>query len=278
MGIVVIGAVAYLFDLLMRYVERLRRALEGQGLICATGARACDHRDFAAVHAFPPPARRRLTDGPRDAPARIQALPVSLLARPRHARERCAPTLWPASIGALVVLPQAVAYATLAGLPPRVRPLLRDAAGRRRRRSGGRRGTRCRGRRTRFRWRSSRRWRRSPTPGSPAYIELVLTLALLVGLLQLAMGIARLGTLVNFISHTVIVGFTAGAGLLIIAAQLRTSSAIPIPAGDAISSRACARSVTTRRNRRSVDRRRRRSRRSSSRVAATPIRPARSRT
>ena len=38
--------------------------------------------------------------------------------------------------------------------------------------------------------------------------------------MQLAMGVARLGALVNFISHTVIVGFTAGAGLLIIAAQL----------------------------------------------------------
>ncbi len=45
------------------------------------------------------------------------------------------------------------------------------------------------------------------------------------------MGLARLGTLVNFISHTVIVGFTAGAGLLIIAAQIRNFFGIPIPAG-----------------------------------------------
>jgi SulP family sulfate permease len=68
-------------------------------------------------------------------------------------------------------------------------------------------------------------------PGSPDYVKLVLTLALLMGLMQLAMGLARLGTLVNFISHTVIVGFTAGAGLLIMTAQLPNFFGIPIPAG-----------------------------------------------
>src|SRR6185436_11504650 len=68
-------------------------------------------------------------------------------------------------------------------------------------------------------------------PGSPDYVKLVLTLALLVGLLQLAMGAARLGALVNFISHTVVVGFTAGAGLLIIAAQLKNFFGVPVPAG-----------------------------------------------
>jgi SulP family sulfate permease len=41
------------------------------------------------------------------------------------------------------------------------------------------------------------------------------------GMLMLAMGLARLGTLVNFISHTVVVGFTAGAGVLILTSQLR---------------------------------------------------------
>ena len=48
---------------------------------------------------------------------------------------------------------------------------------------------------------------------------------------QLAMGLARLGALVNFISHTVIVGFTAGAGLLIIASQLRNFFGVPVEAG-----------------------------------------------
>src|SRR5262249_10362083 len=67
-------------------------------------------------------------------------------------------------------------------------------------------------------------------PGSSAYIELVLTLTLLVGLLQFVMGVARLGFLVNFISQTVIVGFTAGAGLLIMASQIRNFTGIPITA------------------------------------------------
>ncbi len=62
-------------------------------------------------------------------------------------------------------------------------------------------------------------------------MTLVLTLCLMVGLTQFAMGLARLGALVNFISHTVIVGFTAGAALLIIAAQLRHFFGVPLADG-----------------------------------------------
>ncbi|MEZ5591057.1 MAG: SulP family inorganic anion transporter [Gammaproteobacteria bacterium] len=57
-------------------------------------------------------------------------------------------------------------------------------------------------------------------PGSAEYIQLALTLTLMVGLFQLAMGLARMGALVNFISHTVVIGFTAGAALLIAVSQL----------------------------------------------------------
>lgn len=46
-------------------------------------------------------------------------------------------------------------------------------------------------------------------------------MALLVGVLQMAMGFARLGDLVNFISHSVMVGFTAGAALLIGSGQIK---------------------------------------------------------
>src|SRR5699024_9951524 len=53
------------------------------------------------------------------------------------------------------------------------------------------------------------------TPASPHYISLVLTLTFMAGAIQLALGLMRMGTLVNFISHTVIVGFTAGAAVLI---------------------------------------------------------------
>jgi len=133
-------------------------------------------------------------------------------------------------VGALVVLPQAVAFATLAGMPPEyglysaMLPVAVAAL-----------------------WGSSWHQMSGPTntlslavfatmaplatPGTPEYVKLALTLALLIGLMQLAMGMARMGTLVNFISHTVIVGFTAGAGLLIMAAQVPNFFGIPIPAG-----------------------------------------------
>jgi SulP family sulfate permease len=68
-------------------------------------------------------------------------------------------------------------------------------------------------------------------PGSPEYISLVLTLAFMSGALMLVMGALRLGRLVNFVSHTVVVGFTAGAAVLIIASQLRNFFGIDVPAG-----------------------------------------------
>ncbi|MFN7086101.1 MAG: SulP family inorganic anion transporter, partial [Burkholderiales bacterium] len=68
-------------------------------------------------------------------------------------------------------------------------------------------------------------------PGTPEYIRLVLTLTFLTGVLQLAMGVARMGALVNFISHTVVVSFTAGAACLIFAAQLKNFFGIDIPHG-----------------------------------------------
>ena len=51
--------------------------------------------------------------------------------------------------------------------------------------------------------------------GSSHYVELAFFLALLVGIVQILMGIARLGSLLNFVSHSVILGFTAGAAVLI---------------------------------------------------------------
>lgn len=122
-------------------------------------------------------------------------------------------------VGAIVVLPQGVAFATLAGLPPEfglycaMVPTIVAAL-----------------------WGSSLHAVTGPTnavslvvfatvaplaaPGSPQYIGLVLTLSFMAGVIMLAMGLARLGTVVNFISHTVVVGFTAGAAVLIVASQL----------------------------------------------------------
>ena len=132
--------------------------------------------------------------------------------------------------GALIVLPQAVAFATIAGLPPEyglyaaMVPAIVAAL-----------------------WGSSWHLVSGPTtaisivvfasisplaePGSPQFIGLVLTLTLLTGLIQLAMGLARLGALVNFISHTVIIGFTAGAAILIAASQIKNFFGLEMPRG-----------------------------------------------
>jgi SulP family sulfate permease len=134
------------------------------------------------------------------------------------------------TIGALVVLPQGIAFATLAGLPPQyglycaIVPAIVAAL-----------------------FGSSWHLVSGPTnalslvvfatvaplamPRTDEYITLVLTLTLIVGLMQLAMGVARLGGLVNFISHTVIVGFTAGAALLIFASQLPHFFGVPAGRG-----------------------------------------------
>jgi SulP family sulfate permease len=57
-------------------------------------------------------------------------------------------------------------------------------------------------------------------PGSPRYIELAIALALMIGLAQFIFGIIRLGFLVNFLSKPVIVGFTSAAALIIAFNQL----------------------------------------------------------
>jgi SulP family sulfate permease len=71
-------------------------------------------------------------------------------------------------------------------------------------------------------------------PGSAEYVGLVLTLTLLVGIFQLALGLLRLGTLVNFVSHTVVVGFTTGAAVLIAASQVRNFFGITIGRGASV--------------------------------------------
>ena len=132
--------------------------------------------------------------------------------------------------GAVIVLPQAIAFASIAGLPPQyglyaaMVPAVVAAL-----------------------WGSSWHLVSGPTtaisiivfasvspvaePGSAHYIGLVLTLTLLVGLIQLAMGLARMGALVNFISHSVIMGFTAGAACLIAASQIGNFFGLPVPRG-----------------------------------------------
>jgi SulP family sulfate permease len=66
-------------------------------------------------------------------------------------------------------------------------------------------------------------------PGTPEYVTLAITLTFLVGLVQLLLGLARMGMFVNFISHSVILGFTAGAALLIATSQIRHFFGIDVP-------------------------------------------------
>src|SRR5574341_670974 len=132
--------------------------------------------------------------------------------------------------GSIVVLPQGVAFATIAGLPPEyglytaMMPAVVAAL-----------------------FGSSWHLVSGPTtaisvvvfatispladPGSQDYVRLALTLTFLMGLTQLAMGLARMGALVNFISHTVVIGFTAGAALLIAASQVRHFVGMEMPRG-----------------------------------------------
>ena len=132
--------------------------------------------------------------------------------------------------GALIVLPQGVAFATIAGMPPEyglyaaMLPAIVAAL-----------------------FGSSWHLVSGPTtaisiavfaaisplaePGSPQFISMVLTLTFLTGLFQLILGLARMGVLVNFISHTVVIGFTAGAALLIAASQVKNFFGIDIVRG-----------------------------------------------
>lgn len=68
-------------------------------------------------------------------------------------------------------------------------------------------------------------------PGSARFVELALLLTLLVGLFQIMAGLARLGGLVSFVSHSVIVAFTAGAALLIAVSQLAGALGVSIQSG-----------------------------------------------
>ncbi len=130
--------------------------------------------------------------------------------------------------GAIIVLPQGVAFAIIAGLPPEyglysaIVPAIIAAF-----------------------FGSSHHLISGPTtaisivifttlsplvpPSSEEYIQMALTLTFLAGFFQLALGAARLGALVNFVSHSVVIGFTSGASILIATSQLSNILGITVP-------------------------------------------------
>ncbi|MDP1611583.1 MAG: SulP family inorganic anion transporter [Sulfuritalea sp.] len=67
------------------------------------------------------------------------------------------------------------------------------------------------------------------TPGSAEFISYVTLLALLSGLFQIGLGLARAGVLLNLLSHPVLMGFINAAALIIALSQLPALSGIVVP-------------------------------------------------
>ncbi|WP_028319008.1 SulP family inorganic anion transporter [Desulfobulbus elongatus] len=128
--------------------------------------------------------------------------------------------------GALVLVPKAMAYAQLSGLPLQfglytaLVPAVIGAL-----------------------WGSSRQLATGPVailslmtaaavaplaiPGSEEYVGLVLLLTLMVGCIQFVLGLVKLGSAVNFVSHPVVLGFMNAAALIIGLSQLDMLLGIP---------------------------------------------------
>lgn len=135
--------------------------------------------------------------------------------------------------GATLVLPQGVAFAAIAGLPPEygfytamITPVVAALTG------------------------SSWHAVSGPTtaisalvfgalagslaPGSSEFISAAVVLAFLVGIIQLTLGLVRMGALVDFVSHSVMTGFVTGAAILIALSQVDKALGIDLPRPEAI--------------------------------------------
>ncbi len=129
---------------------------------------------------------------------------------------------------AVVLLPQAIAYAMIAELPPQTglyAAIVAAMVG--------------------ALWGSSRHLHTGPTnatsllvlasllsvatPGSGEFLVAAGYMSIIVGVLKLSMGLLRWGVLVNFVADSVVLGFTAGAGILISFNQLRHLLRLDIP-------------------------------------------------
>ncbi len=130
--------------------------------------------------------------------------------------------------GAVLALPQSIAYALIAGLPPEyglyaaIVPVLIACL-----------------------WGSSWHLICGPTaaisivlyasisplavPASQDYITLILLLTFIAGAFQLLLGMMRFGALVNFVSHSVVLGFTLGAAIVIALGQIPNLTGIDLP-------------------------------------------------
>jgi len=130
--------------------------------------------------------------------------------------------------GAILALPQSIAYALIAGLPPEyglyaaIVPVIIACL-----------------------WGSSWHLICGPTaaisivlfasisplavPGTQDYIGLILLLTFLAGIFQWLLGMLKFGALANFVSHSVVLGFTLGAAVVIALGQLPNVLGVDVP-------------------------------------------------
>ena len=120
---------------------------------------------------------------------------------------------------ALVLIPQSMAYAQLAGLPAYyglyaafLPPIVSALFGSSRQLANGPVAV--------VSLMTATALQPLASTGSEGYIAYAILLALLVGLFQITLGLLRLGVLVNFLSHPVVLGFTNAAAIIIATSQL----------------------------------------------------------
>ncbi|HVL75128.1 MAG TPA: SulP family inorganic anion transporter [Noviherbaspirillum sp.] len=137
---------------------------------------------------------------------------------------------WAGITVGLVLVPQSLAYATLAGMPPHTglyAALVPAVVG--------------------ALWGSSPLLAVGPValtsllvfgalaplaqPGSAQWVELAIWLALYAGLMQFALGAFRLGRIADLVSHPVVLGFINAAAVIIILTQLPALLGLSVPAG-----------------------------------------------
>src|SRR5258706_2705382 len=146
---------------------------------------------------------------------------------PRPSADTLRKAAWAGISVGLVLVPQALAYAALAGMPPQTglyAALLPAIVG--------------------MLWGSSPLLAVGPvaltsmltyasleafaTPGSGAWVSLAVWLAIYAGVIQFALGALRLGIITNFVSYPVIAGFINAAAITIVLSQLPALLGLPL--------------------------------------------------
>ncbi len=132
---------------------------------------------------------------------------------------------------ALVLIPQSMAYAQLAGLPPYyglyasfLPPMIAALFGSSRQLATGPVAV--------VSLMTSASLEPLAAAGSEGYIAYAILLALIVGVFQFSLGVLRLGLVVNFLSHPVVNGFTNAAAIIIASSQLSKIFGVYVDKGE----------------------------------------------